>query len=119
MSLLRWWSFWMTPYAILRVLCPFGFGLLFAILLLKLWKEEGRNWSVKRLSLLYLLALFLAGWLPLLSLSALFQTPPGFPTEAADFLSRFTAPESVLLISLMLALSTAKSAKLSQSSSLK
>jgi hypothetical protein len=102
LSILQWSKVLFSPYAIQYVICPLGVGLLFAVLFLRQWKSEQSNRSVTELLLLYFLGFFFGGWLPLFSLSVGFQTSPGFHTAAADFLSKFTSPESVLLSSLIL-----------------
>jgi hypothetical protein len=81
---------------------PLGCGLVFAVLFLRQWKSEQSNRSVAELLLLYFFGFFFGRWLPLFSLSVGFQTSPGFNTAAADFLSKFTSPESALLSSLIL-----------------
>jgi len=94
----------LTFYVIPRVLCPLGLGLIFAVLFLRQWKGECSNRSVAGLLLLYVFGFFFGWWVPFLSLSSLFTTSPGFSTEVADFLDRCTSLESVLLISLILAI---------------
>ena len=104
LSILQWSKVLLSPYVIQYVICPLGVGLIFAVLFLRQWKSEHSNRSVTGLLLLYLVGFFLGGWLPLFSLSVGFQTSPGFHTTVADFLSKFTSPESVLLSSLILVL---------------
>jgi hypothetical protein len=98
----QWPKVLFSLYVIQYVIRPLGWGLVFAVLFLRQWKSESDNRSVTGLLLLYLFGLFFGGWLPFISLSSLFPTAPGFHTELADFLSRFTSPESVLLSSLIL-----------------
>ena len=102
LSISLWSKVLLSPYVIRYVICPLAVGLVFAALFLKQWKSEHSNRSVTELLVFYISGFFFGGWLPLFSFSAGFQTEPGFPTEVADFLSRFTSPESVLLSSLIL-----------------
>ena len=97
LSIFQWSKLLLSPYVILRVLCPLVVGLLFAMLFLRQWKSGCSNRSITVLWVLYFLGFFFGGWLPLISLSAVFPTSSGFRTEVADFLSRFTSPESMLL----------------------
>lgn len=102
LSILQWSKVLLSPYVIQYVICPLGVGLVFAVLFLRQWKSEHSSLSVTELLLLYLFGFFFGGWLPLFSFSVGFQTSPGFHTTVADFLSKFTSPESVLLSSLIL-----------------